>query len=116
MTDTNGCIQNDSVSIVKCSGLFGVPSAFSPDLDGKNEVFRVIAFHPEKIVEFRMHIYNRWGQLVFETNSLLGYWDGRLRGHPCDAGVYSYLIEFRAEDGYQSEQKSPVRGMVTIVR
>ena len=116
VTDTNGCIQNDSVSIVKCSGLFGVPSAFSPDLDGKNEVFRVIAFHPEKIVEFRMHIYNRWGQLVFETNSLLGYWDGRLGGHPCDAGVYSYLIEFRAEDGYLSGQKSPLRGMVTIIK
>lgn len=116
VTDTNGCILTDSVLVVKCSGLFGVPSAFSPDLDGKNEVFRVIAFHPEKILEFRMYIYNRWGQLIFETNSLLGYWDGRYAGHPCDAGVYSYLIEFRAEDGYLSGQKSPLRGMVTIIR
>jgi len=115
-TDTNGCLSSDSVLIVKCADLFGIPTAFSPDLDGKNEIFRVIAFHPEKILEFRMYIFDRWGQLIFETNSLLGYWDGRFKGHPCDAGVYSYLIEFRADDGYQSDQKSPIRGMVTIVR
>ncbi len=115
-TDTNGCLSSDSVLIVKCADLFGIPTAFSPDLDGKNEIFRVIAFHPEKILEFRMYIFDRWGQLIFETNSLLGYWDGRFKGHPCDAGVYSYLIEFRADNSYQSDQKSPVRGMVTIVR
>jgi len=116
VTDTNGCISADTVNIVKCPDAFEVPSAFSPNLDGLNEVFRVTAFHPEKILQFRMYIFNRWGQLIFETNSLLGYWDGRYKGLPCDDGVYSYLIEFRLEDGYKPNQESPMRGTVTIVR
>lgn len=116
VTDTNGCRMTDSVTFVPCPVEFRIPTAFSPNLDGKNEIFRVMAFHPEKVLEFRMLIFNRWGQLIFETNSLSGYWDGKYKGLVCDVGLYSYIIEFRLVDGIETSQKSPIRGMITIIK
>lgn len=72
---------------------FYVPNAFTPDSDGKNEVFRG---YGSDILEYQMKIFNRWGQLVFLSNDIDYAWDGRVRGHPAKAGVYVY--EFIIKD------------------
>jgi gliding motility-associated-like protein len=66
-----------------------LPNAFSPNGDGKNDVFRVLP--AEEGTPFtRLEVYDRWGQLVFAGDNL-PHWDGRgLDGKPLDAGTYTY--------------------------
>ncbi len=66
------------VSLKECmEGLF-VPTAFTPNGDGKNDILRALIFGNYK--KFRFSIYNRWGQVVFDTNDPLRGWDGKVSG------------------------------------
>ncbi len=98
--DANGCPTSASVLVtvqdtttaVTIPDTLYIPNVFTPNGDGINDIFRVTA-----PVDFKMEVYNRWGQLVF-TSSLQNYWDGRTNnGEPCTAGTYYYVIEL--EDG-----------------
>ena len=88
-----------------------VPSAFSPNKDGKNEVFHALSNCP--VVDFSMHIYNRWGELVFTSNNIADGWDGSYMGSQQPIEVYSYTVKYR--DFVTGEQKA-VTGNVTLVR
>ena len=66
-----------------------IPNAFSPNGDGVNDLFRLQSSTP---TEFRMHIYNRWGSLIFETDQSIP-WDGSVNGNRVPEGVYLYVIE-----------------------
>ncbi|MCD4725959.1 MAG: gliding motility-associated C-terminal domain-containing protein, partial [Bacteroidales bacterium] len=98
-----GCMGEDSVYVLffippeppePIVENFYVPNAFSPDGDGLNDEFKVIK-PPDNIESFRMYIYNRWGQLVFETNDVSIGWDGTFKGGEALAGTYAYKIEYR---------------------
>lgn len=88
-----------------------VPTAFTPNGDGKNDVFRVINMRAEqKLLEFR--VYDRWGQKVFETDDVTKGWDGTYNGQAMDAGVFQYIIRIALPDGTQRVHK----GDVTLLR
>jgi gliding motility-associated-like protein len=88
-----------------------LPNAFSPNGDGKNDVFRVLP--AEEGTPFtRLEVYDRWGQLVFAGDNL-PHWDGRgLDGKPLDAGTYTYKAFILAPD----EGLLSHTGVVHIVR
>jgi len=88
-----------------------LPNAFSPNGDGKNDVFRVLPV--EEGTSFtRLEVYDRWGQLVFAGDNL-PYWDGRgLDGKPLDAGTYTYKAFILVPD----EGLLSHTGVVHIVR
>ena len=74
-----------------------IPSAFSPNGDGLNDVFRPIGkFLMDGIIEgegsFSFNVYNRWGEIVFSTNNLYQGWDGMYRGEPCQQGAYIFTF------------------------
>lgn len=88
-----------------------VPSAFTPNGDGLNDVFRISNLRYQKLVEF--NVYNRWGQLVYHN----GYdtkegWDGTFNGVPQDAGVYNYHISIINTKGIAKHYA----GTVTLIR
>ncbi|HEY0608029.1 MAG TPA: gliding motility-associated C-terminal domain-containing protein, partial [Chitinophaga sp.] len=89
--------------------LFDVPSAFSPNKDGMNDVLLVRGFG---IARLNLKIFNRWGQLVFESNDPSLGWDGRFKGNlqPMDAYAYSIYIEF--SDGTKANKT----GSITLLR
>lgn len=89
--------------------LFDVPNAFSPNQDGMNDVLLVRGFG---ISRLNFKIFNRWGQLVFESNDPSIGWDGRFKGavQPMDAYAYSIYIEF--SDGTKANKN----GSVTLLR
>jgi gliding motility-associated-like protein len=87
-----------------------IPSAFTPNGDGKNDVFKVFNMKYQRLLEFR--VYNRWGQKVFDTIDDTKGWDGTFNGEACDAGVYNYIIRVAKPDGTQKLY----RGDVTLLR
>ena len=79
---------------------FYIPNAFTPDGNGRNEVFTAVG---EEIVTFDMQIFNRWGELIYETSSLEKGWDGSAKGGSeiSLAGVYVYNIKLTDWQGLQ---------------
>jgi gliding motility-associated-like protein len=87
----DGCTATDNISIKVYNGInIYVPTAFSPNNDGKNDILKAI---PVGIKEFRyLKIYNRWGQLVFQTNDASKGWNGKLNGL-LQTGVVVWFVE-----------------------
>lgn len=95
---TNECgTVADSVAVVfsDCENCLMIPNAFTPNSDGTNDMYRVKSRCPA-YYRYSLHIYNRWGQNVFQTNRLDEYWDGTFKGQACEAGTYYYQISFQA--------------------
>ncbi|MCB0516361.1 MAG: gliding motility-associated C-terminal domain-containing protein [Bacteroidetes bacterium] len=86
-----------------------IPNAFSPNGDGINEVFRAFG---NGIEEFSMHIYDRWGNAIFETNDILGSWDGTYEGKPVEMDVYVYYVNVKFNNGTEDILK----GNVSLIR
>jgi gliding motility-associated-like protein len=93
------------------SDLF-VPNAFSPNGDGRNDIFRVITDNPNiRINAFR--VFNRWGQQLYWGNRIGAGWDGRHNGRQADPGVYFWYLSYRVEG---SSKQYEFKGDVTLVR
>ena len=82
-----------------------IPSAFTPNGDGKNDVLRVLG---GEIKELDMKIFNRWGQVVFSTRERSGGWDGTLNGKAQPGGVYVYAVLLILKDGTVINKKGTV--------
>jgi gliding motility-associated-like protein len=108
VTDQNNCTAMDSVEIVVLD-IF-IPSAFSPNGDGQNDVLFVRLNDTPPV--FSVLIYDRWGELVFETSDPAVGWDGTFRGKMEDTGVFTYLLEITAFDG----KKIIKKGNVSLIR
>jgi gliding motility-associated-like protein len=108
--DNYGCKGTDSVLItINC--VFGLPSAFSPNGDGKNDLLHPLG---SLLSEYQMIIYNRWGQEVYnrKTNNLLEGWDGLFNGEPQETGVYVFIFN----GTFVSGETFSKTGNITLVR
>lgn len=109
--DLNGCRNTDSAIVhIDYSDALVIPSAFSPNNDGLNDVFRIGSISFQRLSEFR--IYNRWGEQVFTTTDPSKGWDGSYKGIAQEAGVYYYIIRLATPNGTVQVYK----GDVTLVR
>lgn len=107
----NGCKKVDSVMVnIDYGANLFVPTAFTPNGDGKNDVFRVSNITFQRLQEFK--VFNRWGQEIFSTTDIKKGWDGSWNGQPQDMGVYQYIIKVSSPDGKIETYK----GDVTLVR
>lgn len=70
---------------------FYIPNCFTPNGDGLNEIFRIIS--DNNCDGFQLYIFNRWGEIVYESNDIYLGWDGIVEGNPVQEGVYCYLIK-----------------------
>lgn len=110
VTDAAGCKASDTVSAYVMPDELLMPTGFSPNGDGVNDVFRPAN---KNLKTFKLQIYNRWGELIFETaNPKLG-WDGVFKTHEQGMGVYVWNAEYTTVN-----MKKPrfVNGNVTLVR
>lgn len=87
-TDENGCTTNDHLEIY-FEGLLYVPNAFTPNGDGFNDMFNA---EGGNINEFYLAIFNRWGELIYESEDFESGWDGTYKGLPSPDGVYVWKI------------------------
>lgn len=89
---------NDSVSHIV------LPNVFTPNFDSINDVFKP---QLDEIIELSFTIYNRNGNLIFETNRLNGFWDGRTTsGEPCNDGVYFCVLTATGVEGKKYKEKT----------
>lgn len=86
-----------------------VPNTFTPNNDGQNDILYARC---NKSTEIYFAVYNRWGELVFETKDKNVGWDGNYKGRPADVGVFGYYVRFKCFNGEESFKK----GNVTLIR
>lgn len=105
-----GCRDTATVKISLDDMTEFVPTVFSPNGDGKNDVFRVVNMSYQRLQEFR--VFNRYGEEVFSTTDPMSGWNGTYKGEAQDAGVYHYLIRVGDPKGTPRVYK----GDVTLIR
>ncbi len=97
VTLSNGknCTSKDSLYIKNyCEPTyFNIPNAFTPNNDDKNEIFQPVG---SGVYEFKLRIFNRWGELIFESNDIANGWDGKYNGKPCPIDVYAVYYEYES--------------------
>lgn len=92
-SDQYGCKNTDTihVKVYHLPASIYVPTAFTPNGDGLNDVIRPILLGVPRLNYFR--VYNRWGQLLFQTSQVQTGWDGNYNGRPQDIGNYTWIAE-----------------------
>jgi gliding motility-associated-like protein len=108
----DGCSNTDSVTVWK-DCYIDIPNSFTPNGDNMNDHFLPRQLLSRSVKTFKMNIFNRWGQLIYDTTNIGGRgWDGKLNEVPQPEGVFVYLIEVSFADG-RSEK---YQGNVTLLR
>lgn len=115
--DASGCASYDTVviDVKNCQSYINVPQAFTPNGDGNNDFFTLFG---NNIASMELRIYNRWGELVYNTtdvgelNDLGKGWDGTYKGKEQNAGTFVYYLI--ARDIYQKTTEK--KGNITLIR
>lgn len=111
VTDAIGCTDDDTVFIKVYEGpMYYIPNAFSPNGDGQNDIFRPIPVGMQSTEYFR--VFNRYGELMYQTNKWMEGWDGTLKGKAAASGTYVWMIKGVDKNGRVVEMK----GTVILIR
>ena len=113
VTDEFGCelVKRLTIEVIPLScdePLVFVPNTFTPNDDGKNDILYV---RSSILTEFTLRIYDRWGELIFESSSLDKGWDGSYKGKMCEQGVYDYYLQGVCING----EKIIKKGNITLL-
>jgi gliding motility-associated-like protein len=112
VTNDYGCMRYDSVVImVGChDDVVFVPNAFSPNNDGQNDIF-LVRSHGLRELDY-LRVFDRWGNMIFESKNAADGWDGTYKGKPLTPGTYVYYMQATCSNG-QSILK---QGNITLIR
>lgn len=111
LTVTNYCgSYTDSITYTKGVCKIYVPNAFTPNKDGRNDLFR--ARYGENIKNFNLQVYNRWGQKAFESNDINKGWDGKINGILQPQGAFVWIIRY---DTFTSEEQMLLKGSFVLI-
>lgn len=109
-----GCTDTAQVKIgLDYNSRLKIPSAFSPNGDGLNDEFKIHLNEYEKLLTFQ--IFNRWGEMVFQTNNINKGWDGSYKNRPAPTDTYMYYVEVLLP-GKNGGKVISLRGDITLVR
>ncbi|MEJ6980136.1 gliding motility-associated C-terminal domain-containing protein [Pedobacter sp. P351] len=107
--NSEGCASIAQVNVSITLPDFFIPNAFTPNGDGINDVFTIVV--KNKIAIKNLKIFNRWGQVIYQTSDIDDYWDGLKENINVPSGVYYWIIE--GDEKLQFFKKS---GYVTVLR
>ncbi len=108
------CTSIDTIQVIydDCEATLFVPNVFTPNGDGFNETFKPVS---QNLSSFEMLIFNRWGQLLFETQDPEAGWDGKANGRPCAVSTYFYLIRYTTLCNSGLAKDGTLKGGVTLL-
>ncbi|MDR9488467.1 gliding motility-associated C-terminal domain-containing protein, partial [Salibacter sp.] len=97
VTSKRGCEGSDEIEIADCPINIFIPNAFTPNGDGLNDKFEVQGIG---ITDYHILIFDRWGNLVFESNDINRSWNGLQNnsGEKVNQGTYNYKLQYRSAD------------------
>jgi len=101
-----GCTNEDYMRVKVVAGIF-VPTAFTPNNDGRNDTWQIPYLDP--LLGATVSVFNRYGQMVYNSTGALVNWDGTINGIPQASGTYVYMINFK-------NGMADMKGTVTIIR
>jgi gliding motility-associated-like protein len=114
---SNGCVsspQTTAITIVQCpSELFYIPNGFTPDGDEHNNTLRFVVGDAFDRFDFAVVIYNRWGEVVYESHDATAEWDGTYNNAMCQAGTYIYYIQLKHKE---TSKRYAFNGHVTLLK
>jgi gliding motility-associated-like protein len=112
VTSKDGCAATETITVAEKDCLNGVfmANAFTPNHDGKNDLFKAMVYGP--VVKYSIIIFNRYGQVVFSTNDHLKGWDGFFKGMPAENGNYVWKCVYQMQGG----QPTDLKGQVLLLR
>ena len=111
--DFRGCDGSDGTQVKRrCPVAVYFPNSFTPNNDGMNDVYAPVGVD---VISFNLKIYNRWGQLVFESNNISHTWDGTTNGKFAPTDTYIYQAEY---SGYLNKKLVTFdkKGNITLMR
>ncbi len=112
ITNTEGCRNTDTIiTDSRCGPLVMAPSAFIPGQQGDDKFY----LHDYNIGDFHLYIFNRWGEIIFESKDPGEAWDGTYNGQLMPAGVYPWIMRYTG-DNPDYNKKIKQQGSVTIIR
>ncbi len=100
-----------SLNLIDCD--FFAPNVFTPNGDGVNDKFEIII---KEIRNFNLVVYNRWGQVLFRSNSLENQWDGTYKGQDCAEGAYFWVAEYDRVSNFGHVSSFRQQGSLTLMR
>ncbi len=109
--DCGSTTDEITIDVKECDSKPEVPNAFSPNGDGKNDVFRPVVRGP--MYDYELRIFNRWGEMVFISKDQYQGWDGTYKGRPVDVGTFVWWLT------YKKATFGPafiIKGDVTVIR
>jgi gliding motility-associated-like protein len=112
VTTQFGCVDSlTKQALVELGYKVFIPSSFTPNDDGYNDIFRV---YGEDVLSFEMIIYNRWGQKLYQSYDMENGWDGKsgVRTSSIDGGMYFYRVEVMQRNGL----KNTFEGNVVVLK
>jgi gliding motility-associated-like protein len=111
--DVNGCTDT-AYNVVQSNDVvrLTVPNAFTPNGDGLNDVFTPIISNSDQVKYYRFEVYNRWGQLIFESNKPGEGWDGKYKGKLSQFGAYNWKVSYDVPN----QDSINANGHVTLVK
>ncbi|MNK05581.1 hypothetical protein D3C87_234640 [compost metagenome] len=101
------------IIVVKDQLIFYVPNTFTPDGDEYNNVFLPIMTAGFSPATYEMYIYNRWGELIFESNDTQVGWDGTYHGSMVQTGLYTWVIRFKDDN---NDEKYEYAGHINLLK
>jgi gliding motility-associated-like protein len=93
--------------------LYYIPNTFTPDGDEHNNSWTPIFTSGFDPFDFHLTLYNRWGEIIFESFNSSDSWDGTYNNLPVQSGVYTWFIQYGDKN---NDKESIIKGNVTIVR
>jgi gliding motility-associated-like protein len=114
LKDSFNCTFTDTtVFVEKCSPQVYIPTSFSPNGDGKNDFLIFSAYNVDQI-EFK--VFDRWGEVVFETVNKDIFWDGTYKGEALPIGLYHWIVNYRGQNINGKTEIKIDSGMLFIFR
>ncbi len=93
--------------------IFYVPNSFTPDGDEHNQFFKPIITSGIDIFNFTFQIYNRWGEMVWESMDASVGWNGQYNGKDAQDGVYTWVMKYKT---IEKDNRAEIQGQVNLIR
>jgi gliding motility-associated-like protein len=112
VVDEHGCMGNDSIRVETKKCPFGIyfPNAFTPNKDGLNDIFKPVILGRPLI--YKLTIYNRWGQQIFETTDPGQGWNGMIKNGEQESGTYIWTCTYQ----FNEQEKMIKKGVLLLLR